>query len=414
MSELFNSYTDPIPPLRYDVQRIPFQQNGHELIYFFDTMGYATPEFALPSDAETILQLMDGTRSVEDILKFSSEEISKEQILGYVRFLDEHRLLQSSHFRDYSGLLETEYEKSDYHHSNTAGVSFPADPDELNTFLNEAFESNPTLEPVDSARALYAPHIDPRVGMSSYVKAFSAIRNLTPKRVIILATSHYAGLYGSFYQDDTFIVADKKFKMPNGILNPDSEAIGHLQDHYKKVGKKSGLSFNARAHRTEHSIEMHLLFLNHIWDHDFKIVPILVGGIDEVMYSDGSFREQQIQHFSKLLRDEFANDPDTFFLISGDLSHIGKKFGDEKTASELFEEIEDNDKNFIEAGAKGDPGIMLKVMKSNYDAYRICGFPPLYTFLNIFDHIEGEILTYDLWNEKERESAVSFSALIYS
>lgn len=411
MDKLFKSYDQPIPPLRYDVQRIPLNQNGHSLIYFYDSMGYATPEFAIPSDAEAILSLIDGVRSVEEIMKFSSDDVTKEQILGYVRFLDEHGLLDSDHFKEHSELVESEYERSQVHHCTTAGVSYPADPEELTSFLDQAFEEHEQIEPVESAKALYAPHIDPRVGMSSYVKAFSSIRSLKPKRVIILATSHYAGLYGKMYEDSPFIISDKTFSMPNGEISCNKPSTEVILNSFQDLSK-AGISDQSRAHRVEHSIELHLLFLNYIWDHDFEIVSVLVGGMDELMYSRNSHKEEQLDYFSSLLRNEF-DDEDTFFLISGDLSHFGRKFGDPRPAEKMFSEVKSNDDRFLDCGVKADPEKMIHLMSEEYDPYRICGFPPLLTFLKTFPGLKGEILSYDLWDERERESAVSFGSILY-
>ncbi len=412
---LFNSYTDPIPPVRFDIQQIPHHQNGHSLVVFYDALGYMTPNFALPLESQTILSLLDGNRSVEDILKFSSSEVSKEQVLGYVRHLDEHGLLQSKYFENYSELIETEYEASSTHLSNTAGISYPKDPDEVSSWLEEAFNTHEQSASVKKAKALYAPHIDPRVGLSSYVKAFSAIRDLTPKKVVILATSHYSGFYNSLYQDTPFVISQKTFALPNGEIPTNNTFFSHPGlDPGSEASNKLGITFQDRAHRIEHSIELHLLFLNHIWKHEFEIIPILVGGLDELFYSTNSHREKQVEAFSELLRKEFTDDEDTFFLISGDLSHIGYKFGDQKAASQLFDEVKLNDERFLEIGATGNPDKLLGLMKEEYDPYRICGFPPLLTFLKTFPNLKGEILSYDLWDEREQESAVSFGSIIFN
>lgn len=429
MNKLFNSYSLPIPPVRFDIQRIPFQQNGHNLIHFFDSLGYATPELALPSEAETILSLMDGTRSVEDILKFSSEEVTKEQILGYARFLDEHGLLQSQYFEALAETIETEYEKAPSHPNTTSGISYPNNPNELKILLDRAFDEYELSKPVTLAKALFAPHIDPRVGMSSYVKAFSAIKNLKPKKVVILATSHYSGLYGKVYEEAPFVISGKTFEMPNGNVKSDLTFIKELKERIeiesnsgsvsnseksskKKALLKYGITFQDRAHRIEHSIELHLLFLNYIWQHDFEIIPILVGSLDELLYSENSFKEEQLDTFSTLLTD--LDDEEIFFLISGDLSHFGHKFGDEKEASKMFTEVRLNDELFLEIGASGNSEKLISLMKEEYDPYRICGFPPLLTFLKTFPNLKGEILSYDLWDEREKESAVSFGSILYT
>lgn len=410
---LFNSYSSAIPPLRRDIQQVPIHQNGDSFTYFHDSLGYATPDFAIPSDSEAILSLIDGIRSVDDILKFSTDGVTKEQVLGYVRFLDEHGILESEYFKEQAELVETEYERSGIHPCSTSGISYPNDSVELEAYLDKAFSSHEHATPVSSAKALYAPHIDPRVGMSSYIKSFSAIKNLKPKKVLILATSHYSGLHDSLYQESPFIVSNKTFNMPNGSVSSDQLAFDVIQNSFQDL-LQAGITVRDRAHRIEHSIELHLLFLNHIWKHDFKIIPVLVGGLDEVLYSAQSHREQQLDSFSSLLRNEFGNDDETFFLISGDLSHFGHKFGDQKPASKMFDEVQTNDKRFLDIGSKGDGDKLISLMKEEYDPYRICGFPPLLTYLKAFPGSKGKILAYDQWDEREKESAVSFGSILYS
>jgi predicted class III extradiol MEMO1 family dioxygenase len=129
---------------------------------------------------------------------------------------------------------------------------------------------------------------------------------------------------------------------------------------------------------------------------------------------EGGQRGKQIDHFSSILRNSFGDDDETFFLISGDLAHFGKKFGDNNPAESMFGEVESFDRKFLEFGADNDKNGMLDLMKQDMDPYRICGFPPLYTFLQVFPDLRGQVLNYDLWNERERESAVTFGSILYS
>lgn len=410
---IFNSYTDPIPPLRFDVQIIPIKQDGETYLYFQDQYGYATGDFAVPGSAQSMLSLFDGQRSIEDILEFSGNGVTKEQILDYVKFLDENALLHSRYFKEHAKNIELKYEQSDVHRSITAGLAYPDDPEEMSHFLNEAFEKLPTSEPIQTAKALYAPHIDIRVGLNSYVKAFSTITDLKPKRVVVLATSHYSGMYPDIYEERPFVISSKDFKMVNGTVKADRDSIQKIKEHIGEDEEGYGVTYKDRAHRIEHSIEQHLIFINHLWDHEFEMIPILVGGLDELFYKADGFQGQQVENFSGLLAELFGDD-DTFFLISGDLAHVGKKFGDDKPAKELFEEVRSFDESFLDFGASGSPQKMLDLMSNKYDPYRICGYPPLYSFLKTITNLNGEIITYDIWDEEERESGVSFGSILYA
>ncbi len=409
---LFNSKTDPVPEIRRSIEIYPIKENGSSYLYFHDSLGYATPNFALDSKAATILSLLDGSKSIRDLTHYFSDEVSADRLLHYIRFLDENRLLQSSHFEIYAELVEQRYEESDTHEAVTPGVSYPKDPKELISYLNEAFSTIEKREDSmerTAAKALYAPHIDPRVGMDTYTKSFSAIRHLKPKRVIVLATSHYAGLYRRFYQNDPFIVSRKNFKLPTGTIPADQKAIDRLITE----NGDNGLTDRDRAHRIEHSIELPLLFLNHLWQHEFSIVPVLVSSLDDLMYMKDGHRAKQINAFGESLQKLFGSDPDTFFLVSGDLAHVGKKFGDSKPAREMFEEVKSFDERFLSKGKEARADDLLEMISEQYDPYRICGFPPLYTFLKSLPDLKGRILNYDLWDEHERESAVTYGSILY-
>lgn len=406
--KLFDSKSQPIPPLRRDLQIIPIQENGHSLFYFHDQRKYATPDFALKRQADTILNLIDGQQSIDDLEPYLGDGLTKENLLEFVQFLDKNRLLASVHFEEHAEQIESEYEQSTIHKSVTAGESYPADANELQSYLDEAFAKQ-NIDAVEQAKALYAPHIDPRVALDNYVKAFAPIRSLNPRRVVILATSHYAGLYPDQYKEHPFILVDKDFELPLGTVKQDHKSITRL----KNSEQKFGITAHDRAHRMEHSIELHLLFLSYLWDHEFSVVPFLTRGLDDLYYMEDGYLGKQLNNFSTLLNQDFGNDDDTFFLISGDLAHFGKKFGDQSAASTMFDEVEDFDEQFLDYSSTNKKKEMLELMKSNTDSYRICGFPPLYTFLQSMPDLTGNILSYDRWDERERESAVSFGSILY-
>ena len=406
---LFNSSSKPIPELRRDLDIIPVQEKGNAYLYFHDQRQYATPDLALRREAGSLLSLIDGQRSIDDLKNKINGSVSKKELKDFIRFLDEHRLLNSDYFQDFAEEKEARYEQSDLHHSVTAGSSYPADPQELRAYLNEAFSDQDGQLSNDHAKALYAPHIDPRVALDRYAEAFSAIKNLKPKRVVMLGTSHYAGWYPEQYGEHPFILVDKDFKLPLGTIRRDTETISE----FSQLASDYGITTQDRAHRMEHSLELHLLFLSYLWDHNFTIVPFLVSDLQELLYKQDGYHGQRVDRFSKLLADKFATDNDTFFLISGDLAHFGKKFGDEQAASHMFEEVENFDRQFLNTGANTNSTAMLNLMKKELDPYRICGFPPLYTFLRNMPNLEGNILNYDLWDERERDSAVTFGSILY-
>jgi len=412
-ADLFNSTTGSIPPVRRDLQIIPVEEDGRELLLFYDSMKIISPGFALHRSVEPILSLIDGRKTLHELMSYMGSNVKEEDILSFIRLLDEQLILNSPYFRLRSEQIEQSFESDYIRPPALVNSSYPADPAELSAFVDNLFE-----EASDSAqgtagqnpgpqKALYAPHIDLRVGARQYAEAFSTLKSLKPSRVVILATSHYSGYYPSVYDGFPYIGSSKSFKIPGRTFKPHTESIEMLAGR----GDDLGFTIQDRAHRIEHSIETHLLFAGQIWAHDFEIVPILVGGIDELFYKEDGSLGKKVAAFTSKLRS--MDTDDTFYLISGDLSHIGKKFGDSVPAAAMRKEVETFDQKFMKAAAENNSSLMMSHISADYDPFRVCGFPPLYTFMQSFPDLKGHSINYHWWDEKERESAVSFGSIAY-
>lgn len=405
---LFNSITKPVPPVRRDIQIIPVKEDGRDLLLFYDPMKIAESGFALDGSVEPILSLIDGYKSLTQLAPYFGKNVTGDQLLEFVQMLDKQKLLESPFFKTESTRIEEQFESSDTRQPALSASSYPADPDQLMEFMNNIMNDTNGLEmDASKSKALYAPHIDLRVGSKQYAEAFTQLTNLKPKRVVILATSHYSGYYPDLYDGFPFIGSQKDFLLPGRTIITDQKAVQTLA----AGGENAGFTLKDRAHRIEHSIETHLLFASHIWKHDFEIVPILTAGIDELFYKQDGDLGGKIENFATLLRE--IDTDDTFYLISGDLSHVGRKFGDTLPAAAMRSDVETFDREFITAAEAGDHDIMLRTMAENYDPYRICGFPPLFAFIKSFPGIAGKRINYQWWDEQERESAVSFGSILY-
>ncbi len=409
---IFNSFTQKLPSIRRDIDLIPIEENGRSLLFFYDSMGYMPDNFALDASAEPFLSLLRGFFSINELLEQANLTIDKQEFLHFIQLLDKNNVLDSARFRLFREKIEQEFEESSVREPFLANRSYPGDEAEFGAFLDSIFEKHLPQKgnKRPNIRALYAPHIDMSVGSEQYAEAFASLTNIRPKRVVILGTSHYAGLYHPLYEQSLFIGSDKTFKIPGRNFKPDSAFFTRLAD--RNNASAFGFTLEDRAHRVEHSIETHLVFLSQIWKHNFSIVPILVSGFDEILYHSNGEMASSIHSFTKALRSQI--DDDTFVLISGDLSHVGRKFGDKKAANEMKSEVQRFDREFMDASTKADPELMLKLMARDYDKTRICGFPPLYTYLKMFPDAKGKQINYHWWDESERESAVSFGSLLYS
>ena len=405
---IYNIKSDTIPPVRRDVAIIPISDNGRNILYFNDPLQYVEEGFALDAKVEPILSLINGIHSVDKIVEVLDNQISGDDLLHFIQLLDQNLILESPFYEENSKKRESLFENSDVREPALVNQSYPNTSAELTAFLDDYLQTDgngtSTQEP---QKALYAPHIDLRVGQSNYKKAFSTLHSIKPKKVVILATSHYSGHYGDYYADKPFIGSNKNFTIPGRTFKTDQNSIEVLENN----ATNNGFTTRDRAHRVEHSIETHLLLASHYWKHEFTVLPILVGGFDELFYKNDGDMGSKLKAFTSDLQS--IDDDDTFFLISGDLSHVGKKFGDVLPAEKLRHDVETFDKAFMNYSSENKSEELINYMANEYDPYRVCGFPPMLTFLKTFPDLKGEILQYDWWDEKERESAVSYSSIIF-
>lgn len=192
-----------------------------------------------------------------------------------------------------------------------AGSFYPADPDELKLQVNEFLRKIAPDDQKTPPKAIIAPH-------AGYIYsgpiAASVYARLQPwhdviKRVILIGPAHRVPVEGLVTSS-----ADC-FATPLGEIPLDRDAIEQLLS----LAQVDTLD---EAHRQEHSIEVHLPFLQEILD-DFTLVPLVFG-------------RTQVDSIGEVL-ETFLNDRETLLVVSSDLSH----FQDYSKASEMDQRAAD-------------------------------------------------------------------------
>ncbi len=176
-------------------------------------------------------------------------------------------------------------------------------------------------DPDDRLRAVLIPHIDYGRGGSSYAWAFKEVFERTPAALfVIIGTSHYSR--------HRFTLTRKHFQTPLGITETDQDYIDRLVHHYGPGLFDDELG----AHLPEHSIELEVVFLQYYYSsrRPIRIVPLVVGSFhDCVGHKQPPAQAADIGRMIQALRavEQETAEP-ICYLISGDLAHIGPKFGD--------------------------------------------------------------------------------------
>ncbi len=185
-----------------------------------------------------------------------------------------------------------------------AGLFYPADARELHAQVRQFLSQvEPSTEP--PPKAVIAPHAgyiySGPVAASAYAR-LRAVRDVIT-RVVLLGPSHRVGFRGIAVSGMT------AFSTPFGSIPVDQEAV-------EQVRRLPEVGFLEQAHAQEHSLEVHLPFLQEVLG-EFKLVPLVVGDA----------RPSEVGAVLEAL----WGGPETLIVISSDLSH----YNDYQTARSL-------------------------------------------------------------------------------
>jgi MEMO1 family protein len=194
-------------------------------------------------------------------------------------------------------------------HPAVAGTFYPANPRLLHQLLDQYFKDAPTAPKVP--KAIIAPHAgyiySGPVAASAYARLKPAKDRIT--RVVLIGPSHRVAFRGlAVSRADTF-------STPLGKILVDQGAV-------KMLVQLPFVEYIEKAHALEHSLEVHLPFLQETLA-DFKIVPIVAG-------------DATPEQVAEVIATLWGGD-ETLIVISSDLSH----YHDHATAKRLDQTTSD-------------------------------------------------------------------------
>jgi AmmeMemoRadiSam system protein B len=252
-----------------------------------------------------------------------------------------------------------------------------------------------------------APHVSPEGGWQSYRAAYQALGpELKDRTFVILATSHYGA-------PEHFGLTRKPFVTPLGETATDTVLVDRLAAH----GGPAVL-MEDYCHSFEHTVELQVVFLQHIYGPDIRILPILCGQYAHSLYRGGAPEAGEgVRRFLESLGEMAAREGDRLFWILGiDMAHMGARYQDDFPAyadQGVLAEVAERDRQRIARVVESDGDGFWSLVQENRDDLKWCGSAPLYTFLKALPGARGELLRYEQWNIDPR-SVVSFAGMAFS
>lgn len=195
-----------------------------------------------------------------------------------------------------------------------AGLFYPADRDELAQTLCSLLQAADSSQSAAAPKAIIAPHAgyiySGPIAASAYALLGPARSRI--RRVVLLGPAHHVAVAGLALPDAAWL------ETPLGAVAVDADAVAAIR-HLPQV------TVSAAAHAREHSLEVHLPFLQSVLE-EFTLVPLAVGRADP--------------HAVAEVLDILWGGPETLIVVSSDLSHYlpyrEARAGDERTAQNIL------------------------------------------------------------------------------
>jgi AmmeMemoRadiSam system protein B len=354
------------------------------------------------------VQLFDGQRTMRDIQaevmrKAGGQLVPMNFLAELVDKLDRALFLDGPRFR--------ERLTSPVREPSCIGC-YDAQPDALRRQLERLFTGpkGPGLpqeqKPDGRLRAALIPHIDYPRGGTTFAWGFKEVFERTDASLfVIIGTSHYSA--------HRFTLTRQDFKTPLGVTPTDQDYIDRLLSHYG-----NGLFDDEFAHLPEHSIELEVVFLQYLYEgrRPIRMVPLLAGSYYDCVRTKTAPTEQaDIARMVEALRRVEAETKEPIcYIISGDLAHIGPKFGDANPVGEPWlGQSRDQDQAILRQAEAADPLGFFRVIAAEGDCRRICGLPPTFVTLEVVRPSRGRVLHYDQYIHPRGFESVSFASVAF-
>lgn len=405
------------PKLR-PVEVFPVGVENDTRLYMRDPLQYATQPLVFPQITSFVLSHFDGQHSLADIQEAFARKFSQvlpgEQLRQLIEQLDAHYYLDNERFARLQQDTLRAFRQAPVRDMAHADTCYSSQADEFSRQLSGFFAGdegpglpNATAQSQPPLRGLIAPHIDLRVGGPAYAWAYKELAERCEADLfVVLGTSHHGS-------DSLFVSTRKDYDTPLGPVKTDQDFLHALQANYD-----NDLFADELLHRTEHSLEFQMLFLQYVLAdrRDFTVVPILVSSFHHMTLTRTPPTETpRVADFLTALHKTIADSRRSVCVVAGvDFAHVGHKFGDPgELTQDFLDWVEAEDRRLIQALENVDPGDFFNQIAKDADKRRVCGFAPMYTMLHLLDAERGTLLKYDRSIDRQTQSSVSFASLAF-
>ena len=374
-----------------------------------DPFRYSDVTLIVPPALVPCLQCFDGQQTDLDLkamlVRATGDVGAAELVTHLIDTLSKSGFLENETFERTKEDRQRAFAQAPKREAVHAGGAYPNELEALRSTLDRYMGAAQTAQ-ADGLVGIAAPHVSPEGGWQSYRAAYGMMSpSYRDRTFVILGTSHYG-------EPERFGMTRKPYVTPFGETSVDLPMVDWLEQQAAPA-----IRMEDYCHAVEHSIEFQVVFLQHLYGPQIRVVPILCGPYAHSIYLGGKpERDDNVRRFLGALAEMVAREGDRLFWVLGiDMAHIGRRYGDAFVARAdqgAMLEVAARDRGRIDRVAAGDAEGFWNLVQERRDDLKWCGSSPLYTFLKTMPQARGHLLRYEHWNIDE-QSVVSFGGIAF-
>ncbi len=387
---------------------MPSPSEEHPGLLIRDPYQFSDKTLIIPPPIVPVLEFFDGVSTRLDLHKALVDltgDLQVSELAGHLSgALSQAGFLEDENYERMRNEVKAEFASAPTRLPSHAGAAYPDDPAELREVFGDYMKAPAPVAPTPHLVGIAAPHVSPWGGAESYRDAYLALTPEYRERVfVILGTSHYGA-------GERFGLTRKNFITPVGEARTETALVDRLA-----AAAPGAVEMEDYCHRTEHSIEFQVAFLQHIYGADVRILPILCGPYAKSLMEGGMPEDDEnVRRFLGALGElHAAHSHELLWVLGVDMSHVGRRYGNPQPATAYQDQmltVSARDKDRIERISRGDARGFWEMVQPNHDDLNWCGSSPFYTFLKAVPEARGQLRRYQHW-QIDPHSVVSFAAM---
>jgi len=435
------------PKLR-NIRGVPVPVNGPEgkkvtMLGLADAQQISSKMVVTHPAFQSVLPMMDGTRNIDQIVAEVGKGLQRPMLEQLVAQLDDAGLIMGPNYEALAQKMRDDFDANDtLPPGSTAQMADllvanavegePTDEqkkemgpqklaEQIDKWIDDSLKDTetPSLETLPAG--IIAPHLDYVRGWMNYAHIYGRMRVVDrPDRVIVLGTNHFGmstGICG----------CDKGFETPLGVCELDTqflEAIGNAlgQEQTQKMLE------NRFDHENEHSIELHIPWIQHVFGKDEagNYPKVFAALIHDPTVNNGESYDGNglgLDPFVDALKAAMGEvGGKTLVVSSADLSHVGPAFGDQQPlagedeqAVQFRSKVASHDQEMLKLIAEKKVDDLIGNLAWQQNPTRWCSIGNISAMMRTINPSQVDILNYAATMDPQGTAFVSSASVaVYS